>query len=91
MQDENGLYYYPNPSDIKSRVYVREGVAGLEYRLWHTEHPQVWEKHGWVPQAALEAAAAMYTVNGKANPMLLYDKNVATALVREEARRREKR
>ena len=90
MHNELGLYYYPNPAEPKSRVYVREGVRDIEYRLWHADHPEVWEKHGWIPQAALEAAAAMYKqVQGRADPMALYDKNVARALIQEETRRRE--
>lgn len=66
---------------------MRQGRDGIEFRLWHSEHPQVWEKHGWVPQAALEAAAALYTQNGRgASPMALYDIAVATALLKEEER-----
>ena len=90
MRDDLGLYYYPNPSDTRGRVYVREGENGMEFRLWHAEYPQVWEKHGWVPQAMLELAAAMYRERGTdANPMALYDMNVAQALIGEERRRRE--
>lgn len=91
MRDDQGLYYYPNPQDTRSRVYVRQSDGGIEFRLWHAEHPHVWEKHGWVPQATLEAAAAMYKErNTAADPMALYDVNVAHALVQEEARRLEK-
>ena len=91
MRDDLGLYYYPNPADIRGRVYVREGEHGLEFRLWHAEHPEVWERHAWVSQTALEAAAAMYRESGKGtnNPMILYDVNVARALVIEEKRRKE--
>lgn len=84
------MYYYPNPSDTRGRVYVREGTDGIEFRLWHAEFPMVWERHDWVPQKALEAAAAMYRESGNAaNPMALYDIAVATALIREERRRKE--
>lgn len=90
MRDDLGSYYYPNPADTRSRVYVRQGEGGIEFRLWHAEYPLVWEKHGWLPQAALEAAAAMYRENGNsADPMVLYDVAVATALIKEENRRKE--
>ena len=88
MRDERGLYYYPNPADTRGRVYVRQGGEGVEFRLWHADHPMVWERHDWVPQAALEKAAAMYRDMGNsANPMALYDIAVATALLAEEKRR----
>ena len=91
MQDDRGLYYYPNPADTRGRVYVREGDNGIEFRLWHAEHPMVWEKHAWIPQAMLEKAAAMYRDMGNdANPMALYDIPVAKALLAEDRRRKEK-
>ncbi len=85
MRDANGSYYYPNPSDHKSRVYVRQGTGGIEFRLWHADYPQVWEKHGWLTRQALSAAAALYRErDGGADPLLLYDASVATALLKEE-------
>lgn len=90
MRDAQGLYYYPNPADARSRVYVREGENGIEFRLWHADYPMVWDKHSWVPQAVLEQAAAMYREMGKgANPMALYDIAVARVLLKEEAQRKE--
>jgi hypothetical protein len=65
-------------------VYVREGENGIEFRLWHAEHPMVWERHGWVAQAVLEETAAAYREGGAGpNPMVLYDAAVAKALLRE--------
>lgn len=90
MHDTLGSYYYPHPADTRSRVYVRRGDGGLEFRLWRADHPEVWEKHGWMPQAALEKAAAMYRAMGRgADPMALYDVAVARALVEEERRSKE--
>ncbi|MDL2210039.1 hypothetical protein LJC26_04465 [Desulfovibrio sp. OttesenSCG-928-O18] len=89
MRDDLGFYYYPNPADTRGRVYVRQGENGIEFRLWHAEYPMVWEKHEWVPQAALEAAAAMYRNGGKgSDPMALYDVAVAKALLKEAERSR---
>lgn len=86
MKDQNGIYYYPDPADKKTRVYVRKGPAGPEFRLWRSERPEVWEKHGWMPHQVIEAAAAMYRQSGdqKSNPLLLYDLNVAQALIKQE-------
>lgn len=87
MKDQNGLYYYPNPADTGTRVYVRGGSSGPEFRLWRQNMPEVWEKHRWVPFAVIEAAAGMYKEShGSADPMQLYDKAVAEALIKADAR-----
>lgn len=94
MFDDRGSYYYPNPADVRCRVYVRggaDGAGGVEFRLWHADHPQVWERHEWLTQEALEKAAALYREMGRgSNPMALYDVAVARALLKEEARRKER-
>ncbi len=88
MKDEKGLYYYPKPSDVKVRVYVRRGDGGsVEFRLWQMEHPEVWDRHEWLPAEVIEQAAAMYKQLGRgapgADPMLLYDVKVGEALLAE--------
>ena len=86
MKDDRGLYYHPDPSNHKIRVYVREGAGGIEFRLWRSEHPEVWEQHEWLPYAVVSAAATMYKERGTgADPLALYDLNVAQALIRGEA------
>jgi hypothetical protein len=88
MKDDNGLYYYPDPADHQTRVYVRQGASGPEFRLWRSGHPEVWEKHEWLPHAVIEAAAAMYRERGSASdPLIFYDSNVARALIRDEERK----
>lgn len=85
MKDEKGLYYHPNPEDYKSRVYVREGKDGPEFRLWRADYPEVWERHGWLGGDILREAAALYTASGKgSDPMQLYDFAVAAALLKEK-------
>ncbi len=85
MHDEKGSYYYPDPTDPQSRVYVRQGENGPEFRLWRADHPEVWERHGWLDEATLKAAAALYQARGNAaNPMRLYDFAVARALLKEK-------
>lgn len=87
MKDENGLYYHPDPSDPKTRVYVRKGADGVEFRLWRADFPAVWEKHGWLPRAVISAAAELYKDRGSgADPLALYDLNVAAALLRHEGK-----
>ncbi len=88
MKDDRGLYYYPQPGNTKVRVYVRRGEdAGVEFRLWESEHAEVWEKHDWLPHAVILEAAAMYKKLGRgsegADPLVLYDAAVAEALLQE--------
>lgn len=87
MKDERGLYYFPNAGDHGSRVYVRRGADGdVEFRLWRQDHPEVWERHGWLPMAVLDNAARLYrsTRNAEADPLRLYDVPVARALLAED-------
>lgn len=88
MKDQLGLYYHPQPGNPKARVYVRRSAEGdIEFRLWQQEHPEVWEKHHWLPTAVIRSAASVYKQSGRsnegANPMLLYDEQVAIALLNE--------
>ena len=88
MKDDKGLYYYPDPSDTRTRVYVREGEGGVEFRLWRADRPEIWEKHDWLAFSVLAAAAAMYKERGTgSDPLALYDVNVAKALIKDNARR----
>lgn len=91
MHDANGFYYHPNPEEIRSRVYVRQGPGDIEFRLWHADYPEVWERHGWVPYAMIEKLAVMYKEQGRgsSDPLTLYDINVARALVKEQRRKQE--
>ena len=83
MKDNNGFYYYPDPNDKDTRVYVRQGQAGIEFRLWRGSHPEVWEKHDWLAYDIIKAAAELYNERGNAvSPLLLYDINVARALLK---------
>ncbi len=87
MKDERGIYYYPDPSNTKVRVYVRRGEGEeIEFRLWQKEHEHVWEKHEWLPTSVIREAAAMYKNlgRGQSDPMALYDHVVAGALLKEE-------
>lgn len=86
MKDKLGIYYHPDPSDYKTRVYVRQGADGPEFRLWRADHPQVWEKHGWLGRSVIEAAAKMYrSGKGATDPLVLYDTEVAKALIKAGA------
>lgn len=83
MQDARGLYYYPTPTNKKERMYVRERVGQVEFRLWHLEHPEIWDRHEWIPFDVIQQAAAQYAGRGD-SPLALYDLDVAMALIREE-------
>ena len=87
MQDERGLFYYPDPTNHSSRVYVRRADNGeIEFRLWQEGIPEVWERHPWLPHDVLKDAAALYQKerNKDARQMRLYDLNVAKALLKDE-------
>lgn len=89
MKDDKGLYYHPDPSDSKTRVYVRDTPAGMEFRMWRADRPEVWERHGWLALDVLAAAAGMYKERGTGvDPLAFYDANVALALIKDEKRRK---
>lgn len=85
MQDKRGLYYYPQAGNHKVRVYVRRRDGAVEFRLWQDELPEVWERHGWLPYRVLQDAAQLYREerNADADPLRIYDINVAELLLRE--------
>ena len=66
---------------------MRRGEFGeIEFRLWQMRHPDVWERHGWLPLSVIENAARLYRAerNPEADPLKLYDEAVARVLLREE-------
>jgi hypothetical protein len=76
-----GSYYYPDPKNKKERMYVRDNGGSIEFRLWHQDHPHIWEKHGWLDMDLIKRAVEMYD-NSRQNPLELYDMNVARALLK---------
>lgn len=84
MRDPRGYYYYPNPAYKTTRMYVRKIHDEIQFRLYSSENPDVWDRHGWLSMEVLSQAAALY--QGNANPLGLYDLNVATALLKEAGR-----
>ncbi len=89
MKDDKGLYYLPDPTDTRTRVYVRAGDFGPEFRLWHAERPEIWERHDWLAYSVIASAANMYKERqGASDPLTLYDVNVARALLKDAERQR---
>lgn len=87
MRDERGLYYLAQPGNLDVRVYVRKGPDGeVEFRLWNRQYPEVWENHPWLSMKIIADAAALYREerNADANPLKLYDLNVAKSLLAGE-------
>jgi hypothetical protein len=81
MKDDRGRYYYPFPQNKKVRMYVRQGVDEIEFRLWNQDDPMLWSEHGWVPASAVEQAKTIYS--GRSfDPDRAYDMNVAKALLK---------
>lgn len=83
MKDNNGLYYYPFPSNKKVRMYVSVQNDLICFRLWNQEDPDLWKEHGWVPHEAIVKAGQIY--RGKQfDPGAAYDIHLAKALLREK-------
>ena len=84
MKDERGHYYIPSLQNPEVRMYVRDTDGVIEFRLFNPNEPIIWEKHHWVPYAAIEQAAAMFRERGTdRNPLALYDLNIAKKLLAE--------
>jgi len=82
MKDVNGLYYYPSPTEKRVRMYVRRRFGQVEFRLWNQEHPEIWDRHDWIPYDAIEEAAAEYRKRkAGSDPLEMYDLNVAERLL----------
>jgi len=80
MKDHNGCYYYPDLRDKKTRMYVRRGEAGIEFRLWQQDKPEIWERHPWLSREVVAHAAALYAGPTR-SPLALYDMDVAARLL----------
>jgi hypothetical protein len=83
MQDQRGLYYYPNPGNRRVRVYVRERQGEVEFRLYSEEDPHLWGAHGWVPHGAILQAASIYS-GARFDPRTVYDLRLARELLAEQ-------
>ena len=64
-------------------MYVRENDGMIEFRLWNQDHPEIWERHGWLDMDIIRRAARMYKGKGD-NPLKLYDLDIARVLLREK-------
>ncbi len=92
MKDSRGLYYYPVLQNKNLRMYVRLSEDDIEFRLWDSEDPSLWDEHGWLPWTAINQAAEVYeTENRKGKPPLqLYDIELAIRLLRDHVKDQEK-
>ncbi|THB68676.1 MAG: hypothetical protein D6E12_06095 [Desulfovibrio sp.] len=82
MQDTLGAFYYPDPSDKSTRMYVRKAGGNIEFRMWHAKHKDIWDKHEWIPIDVVRKAAAQDPERKKFH-LSLYDLNVAKAVLAE--------
>ncbi len=87
LKDERGLYYYPVLENKKLRMYVRLGKQDVQFRLWDSKDPTLWEEHGWVDWMAIQQAAELYKKEGRKGrpPLKLYDIEIAIRLLKDEA------
>lgn len=88
MKDDNGLYYYPFPSNKRVRMYVRHGDGEPEFRMWNQDDPQLWTEHGWIPHSMIVQAKAMYRKDGAFDPDKAYDLAAAKVLLEENNKTR---
>lgn len=88
MQDTNGVFYYPNPQNKRVRMYVREQDGTIEFRLSNADHPEVWDRHGWLDMDIVRRGAQMFQGerNAKGDPLALYDEQMARYLLKEASR-----
>jgi hypothetical protein len=82
LKDDTGLYYYPNPSNKKIRMYVCLKKGQLCFRMWDNEDSTLWETHGWVPYEAIKQAGEIY--QGTFDHHSVYDLAIAQALLKEK-------
>ncbi len=86
MKDKLGIYYNPTMQDNDMRMYVRRVDGEIQFRLYNKNFPEVWDRHHWMPYAAIERAAEMFREKKQSdrNPLALYDINVAERLLMDE-------
>ena len=83
MQDQYGIYYYPNPSNKNYKMYVRSNNGVVEFRLHNQDDPNLFQEHGWITYEMVKQAAAMYNSKDKKNPLNIYDFDVALNVLKE--------
>lgn len=81
MQDQYGVYYYPNPALKTTRMYVQDIQGVIHFRLYSSENPEIWDRHGWLPLEVVKQAAALY--QGGNDPTRLYDENIAKEVLKQ--------
>ena len=87
MKDERGIYYYPVLQNKKRRMYVRRAGSNIEFRMWDSDDPSVWEDHHWLSIEVIKKAAEIYTSHPSytgRSPLHLYDLEIAQQLVKDE-------
>lgn len=85
MQDKNGIFYYPYPHNKRIRMYVREENGTVEFRLANADHPEIWERHGWLDMDLIKRGAQMFKAerDPKTDPTAIYDLQTAAYLLKE--------
>lgn len=87
MRDERGHYYHAQAGNPRVRVYVRKGPGGeIEFRLYDTQLPEVWDKHEWLNYDTIAQASKLYQSerDASANPLRIYDLAIARNLLAGE-------
>jgi hypothetical protein len=83
MKDDNGFYYYPFPDNKRVRMYVKQEIGTIFFRLWSADDAMLWQEHGWVPHEAIQKATEMYNKKSGFNPDKAYDLAIAKAVLKD--------
>jgi len=84
MKDKTGVYYYPYANNKQVRMYVRNADNTIEFRLWSSTDPDLWNSHGWIPYEAIQEAIKMYdpSKGGSFDPSYVYDLSIAKSVLK---------
>jgi len=83
MNDDRGRYYYPNPTQKRVRMYVKEEEGTVWFRLWNQDDPALWEEHPWTPWGAIVKCMEMYDPKQNGfDPRKFYDLDLAKAILK---------
>ncbi len=64
-------------------MYVQETDGMIQFRLWNSDDPKLWEEHGWIPYDAIQQASDVYEQKNDFNPNQVYNPDIAKAALKE--------
>ena len=88
-QDGQLMVVYRRTDGSDAQVYVREQEGSIEFRLANADHPEIWERHGWIDMDIIKRGAKIFKEErkGKADPTAIYDLETAWFLIKESKKK----